>query len=272
MNRNISIKWSIVGLLFLLISSSFYPIIVAKETIDIKENELSFLKQLEEINQAPVTCFASSLENQVYQQQQNLSTDKIINLFTKLSELNSLISKQSSNNDISKLQKEIINLAKNYSLLPQDYLLPRLPIKSNLQIQGQNTLAAKEIEPLGFRRSQVVCNFISFGSGTTGPLFVFPRLVPILLFPIPRLFFMWSADEAFTSCGGFLRMLGFIATGKQQGIALGFWGIGFSVFLPPVMAYGVFGYTLFVSVTAEDFIGYPFPLLFYLLLLLLYGY
>jgi len=36
MNRYISIKWSIVGLLFLLISSSCYPIIIAEETIDEK--------------------------------------------------------------------------------------------------------------------------------------------------------------------------------------------------------------------------------------------
>ena len=271
MNHNIFIKGCIVGLLFFLISSSFSPIAIAKTTIDVNENELSFLSQLEGIDQAPVTCFAGNLQNQIFQKQQNLSTDKIIKLFTKLSELNSLVSKHSSSKNISKLQTEIIDLAKNYSLLPQDYQLLRLPINSSIQIQDQNTLPAKKIEPLGFRRSQLVCNFISVGSGTTGPLFVFPRLVPILLFPIPRLFFMWSADEAFTSCGGFIRMLGFIAMGKQQGIALGFWGIGFSVFLPPVMAYGVFGYTLFVSVTAEDFIGYPFTLLFYLLLLM-YGY
>jgi len=265
MNHNIIVKGCITGLIILLTSISFSPIIIGKTTIDVNENELTFLSQLDEIKQAPVTCYASTAQNQFFKHQQNLSKDKIIKLFLKLSELNSLISQQSSNNNISRLQTEIIELAKNYSLLPRNYQLPRLSFISRPQTRYQKTLPAKKLEPLDFRRSQFVCNFISIGSGTTGPLFVFPRLVPILLFPIPRLFFMWSAEEGFTSCGGLIRMLGFIATGKQQGIALGFWGVGFSVFLPPVMAYGVVGYTLFVSVTAEDFIGYPFPLLFYLL-------
>ena len=88
--------------------------------------------------------------------------------------------------------------------------------------------------------------------------------------PIPRLFITWDAEEGFTSCGGLFRLLGYVALGQQKGFALGFWGVGFSVFLPPVSAYGVFGYTLFVGATAEDFIGFPFPLLY--LLMFYYGF
>lgn len=265
MRRNIFLKSVMFGLLFLLIGTSFSPIITANHNEDQNEDPLSFLTQLDDIEQATVTCYASGVQNPCIKQQQNLSAEEIKILFMKLKELNSLISKQSPTDNISRLQTEIINFAKQNDLLPQDFQLSRVPSLPQPSLYPQKTTPPKQLDLLGFRKSQFVCNFISFGSGSTGPFFVFPRLVPILLFPIPRLLFMWSAEEGFTSCGGLIRMLGFIATGKQNGIALGFWGIGFSVALPPVWAYGVFGYTLFVSVSAEDFIGYPFPLLFYLL-------
>lgn len=249
MKCRVLLRYSTFILLFLLISNSFSSIIVANHNEDKNREKLSFLKELDDIDYAPVRCYASGLQNSYIEQQQNLSAEEIKVLFIKLEELNTLISNKSSNSEISQKQTEIIDFAKQKDLLPQDFKLPKNP--------------PKQYQPL-FRLNQLVCNFISFGSGSTGPFIIFPRLVPILLFPIPRLFFMWSAEEGFTSCGGFLRMRGFIALGKQDGIALGFWGIGFSVFLPPVNAYGLFGYSLFASVAAEDFFGYPFGWLFLL--------
>lgn len=269
MSHNIFPRSVLIGILLLIISSSFSPIITANHEVQNKESH-SFLKQLDNIEQATVTCYACGPKNSFNQQQQNLSAEKIKILFIKLLELNNLISQQSSNDNISRLQTDIMNFAKNNELLSHDYRLPTFPSFLKSHSMDQKTISPKSIDLLAFRRFQFLCNFISVGSGTTGPFVVFPRLVPILMFPIPRLFIMWSAEEGITSCGGLLRMLGFIAAGKQNGIALGFWGIGFSVFLPPVSAYGVFGYTLLVSVSAEEFIGYPFPLLFYLLWYLVY--
>jgi hypothetical protein len=57
--------------------------------------------------------------------------------------------------------------------------------------------------------------------------------------------------------GGLISRTGFLAGGQQKGIALGFWGIGFSIFLPPIMSYGIFGYAVFTRVTAEEFVFYP---------------
>jgi hypothetical protein len=45
--------------------------------------------------------------------------------------------------------------------------------------------------------------------------------------------------------------------GAQQGTALGFWGIGFSVFLPPVMSFGFIGYALFATATADEIQLWP---------------
>jgi len=76
--------------------------------------------------------------------------------------------------------------------------------------------------------------------------------------PIPRLFMIWNADEAITSCGGLRSGTGFIAYGQQRGIALGFWGIGFTFSLPPFMGvYGLAGYALFASVDAEEIELWP---------------
>jgi hypothetical protein len=63
--------------------------------------------------------------------------------------------------------------------------------------------------------------------------------------------------EGYTSCGGLRSGTGFMAFGAQNGIALGFWGIGFSIFLPPVSAYGLFGYALYASVSAEHIEPWP---------------
>jgi len=54
-----------------------------------------------------------------------------------------------------------------------------------------------------------------------------------------------------------LSRTGFYAVGEQQGLALGFWGIGFSIFLPPVMAYGMFGYALYAKASAQYMEFYP---------------
>jgi len=78
------------------------------------------------------------------------------------------------------------------------------------------------------------------------------------MIPIPRLFMIWRAQEAVTSCGGLRSGTGFIAYGQQNGIALGFWGLGFTFSLPPLMGvYGLAGYSLYASVDAEYIEFYP---------------
>jgi len=68
----------------------------------------------------------------------------------------------------------------------------------------------------------------------------------------------WKAQEAMTSCGGLRSGTGFIAYGQQKGVALGFWGLGFTFSLPPLMGvYGLIGYALFATVTAEEIEYYP---------------
>ena len=109
----------------------------------------------------------------------------------------------------------------------------------------------------GGRGSAFFCNFATLGEGSQFPVIILPRLIPILLLPIPRVIMHWDAYDGITSCGGLRSGKGFIALGAQQGTALGFWGVGFSVFLPPVMSFGFIGYALFATATADEIELWP---------------
>lgn len=118
-----------------------------------------------------------------------------------------------------------------------------------------------KISPIKTRASEFFNNYASTGWGIAIPVIIFPRVIPIILSPLPRIFLHWSARVGMTSCGGLLTNTGFQAIGEQRGFALGFWGIGFSIYLPPLKSYGLFGYALFTSVTANNIkyfdVNYP---------------
>jgi len=108
------------------------------------------------------------------------------------------------------------------------------------------------------KASEFLCTFVSSGSGGVLPIIALPRFIPILMIPIPRLLMIWRAQEAVTSCGGLRSGTGFIAYGQQNGIALGFWGLGFTFSLPPLMGvYGLAGYALFATADADAIEFYP---------------
>jgi hypothetical protein len=111
---------------------------------------------------------------------------------------------------------------------------------------------------LNYEGTARICSFVSFGEGSSGPIIILPRFIPFILTPIPRIFMHWNADDAVTSCGNLRNNKGFIAEGAQQGNAWGFWGIGFTVHLPPMTnTYGLFGYALYSHVSSEYMEYYP---------------
>ncbi len=154
------------------------------------------------------------------------------------------------------LQQRILRYADQQDLLPKGFS-PDV-FFSQLQQQGQRLVSKRigGVFPLGMGR-EMFCNFVATGEGSAFPIIILPRFIPFIMAPIPRLFVGWKTPMGFTSCGGLVSRTGFYAGGEQQGFALGFWGIGFSIFLPPVMAYGMFGYALFAKATAEYMEYYP---------------
>ncbi|HWR63534.1 MAG TPA: DUF2341 domain-containing protein [Candidatus Thermoplasmatota archaeon] len=152
------------------------------------------------------------------------------------------------------LQQQILTYAEQNDLLPRG--MSAASIQTQLQKQGL-IFASKRVDtgasPALYDGTgkEMFCNFASAGQGAAFPIIILPRFIPFIMTPIPRLFVGWKTQIGFTSCGGLLSQTGFMAYGQQQGFALGFWGIGFSIFLPPINAYGMFGYALFAKTSAE---------------------
>jgi hypothetical protein len=157
------------------------------------------------------------------------------------------------------IQQQILLYAEQQGLLPAgtsaDMIFEQLG-KRNQNVAPHIFGGVLPVSNTGTGR-ELFCNFVSTGEGAAFPIIILPRFIPIIMAPIPRLFVGWKTPLGITSVGGLVSRTGFIASGQQQGLALGFWGIGFSIFLPPVMAYGMFGYALYAKVSAEYMEYYP---------------
>jgi hypothetical protein len=161
--------------------------------------------------------------------------------------------------ETQRLQQQILLFAEEHGLLPvgmsADMVFAQLG-KRRQSLAPQSIGGGSSVYPAGIGR-EMFCNFVATGEGAAFPIIILPRFIPFIMAPIPRLFVGWKTPLGLTSCGGLLSGTGFYAVGPQQGFALGFWGIGFSIFLPPVMAYGMFGYALFAKASAEYMEYYP---------------
>ncbi|MCK5261438.1 MAG: DUF2341 domain-containing protein [Thermoplasmatales archaeon] len=252
MKKNHLLKKSgVVGIIVIFICASFVSSGYSEETTQVDSNIADVCELQENV---VVTCYTFGFPGEP-SQESTMSLDEAEFLYDKIKELQIEIVQDPLSDRTQQLQHEIITLADEHNLLPAglspEWLKSRL-IQSSRPQHPRSTLPR-----LQGRASELFCNYISTGSGSSFPIIILPRLIPILLTPIPRLFVRWSTMDGITSCGGLRSGTGFIATGAQNGIALGFWGIGFSIFLPPVMAYGLLGYALFASVNAEEIELWP---------------
>jgi hypothetical protein len=195
-------------------------------------------------------------KNGLEKQETILSDSNTLRIYEKYQELKKETTSNPYSDKTQRVQQEFFDLLVENHALPtgmsKDQLIsltqpPALPLKH----------LRTDIQPFQNKASEWFCNFATFGEGSAFPIIILPRFIPFLLTPIPRAFVWWSTPEGLTSVGGLISRTGFLAGGQQKGIALGFWGIGFSIFLPPIMSYGIFGYAVFTRVTAEEFEFYP---------------
>ncbi len=255
MKKNHLLKKSgVVGIITLFICSSLVSNIGGySEEINQIDTEVADVCEPEE--NVVVTCSTFGFPGEP-SQEITMSLDEAEFLYDKIKELQIEIACDPLSDKTQQLQHEIITLADEHNLLPAGLSVETLQSRLTPTLRPQHPQRIP-LPRLQNRASEMFCNYVSTGSGSSFPIIILPRLIPILLTPIPRLFVRWSTLEGVTSCGGLRSGTGFIAYGAQNGIALGFWGIGFSIFLPPVMAYGLFGYALFASVNAEDIELWP---------------
>jgi len=251
---NLLKKSGVVGIIVLFICASFASSIggYSEETNQIDTDVADVYDSQENVL---VTCSTFGFPGEPSQETSMSQSDAEF-LYDKIKELQIEIARDPLSDKTQQLQHEIIILADEHDLLPAGLSVETLKSRLTPSLSPQHPQRTS-LPRLQNRASELFCNYVSTGSGTSFPIIVLPRLIPILLTPIPRLFVRWSTLEGITSCGGLRSGTGFIATGAQNGIALGFWGIGFSIFLPPVMAYGLFGYALYASVNAENIELWP---------------
>jgi hypothetical protein len=205
-------------------------------------------------NDAVITCYVGGIPHS--QMISYASGTYLKELFSALASANA---RDPCSAETQHLQQQILLYAEQQGLLPAgtsaDTIFEQLG-KRNQNFASQNIGGVLPVTNAGTAR-EMFCNFVSTGEGSAFPIIILPRFIPLIMSPIPRLFVGWKTPLGVTSCGGLRSGTGFIASGEQQGLALGFWGIGFSIFLPPVMAYGMFGYALFAKVSAEEMEYWP---------------
>jgi hypothetical protein len=188
----------------------------------------------------------------------SMSYSEAESLYNKIKELEEINAKDPFSDKTIEVQNEIIKLVEEYGLISKNIYSNTLLTSLNPSFISKNHRFRSL--PLTSRGLEFFCSFIATGSGSALPIIALPRFVPILMTPIPRMFMFWNANtvEAVTSCGGLFSGTGFIAIGPQSGLALGFWGIGFTFSLPPLMGvYGLIGYAMVSRVKSEYIEFYP---------------
>ena len=257
MEKNIFLKKATAfTIIILFIVASFIPSISGNTTELDKKQSIKSQKQVNDQEEILVTCYNFGMPGEPSKKIE-IPQHEAEYLYEKIKELNFAVASDPLSERTQQLQNEIVDLADEYDLLPIG--LSKNRVKGlYLHVYKSQTNRLGLLPQTQGKASEFLCTFVSSGSGGVLPIIALPRLIPILMIPIPRLFMIWRAQEAVTSCGGLRSGTGFIAYGQQNGIALGFWGLGFTFSLPPLMGvYGLAGYSLYASVDAEYIEFYP---------------
>ena len=162
-------------------------------------------------------------------------TQSLKNYFVDLLDVNGLTSGGIKKADVHSLLNPSVDIFKEESY--------RVGAIGNLLLN-----LFSNIEPRGMGRAF----FCSVGSGGSG--FMFPVT---MLLPRPRAFVVWFASDSVTSVSQIIGNKGFIAFSKQNGLAVGFTGVGLTYSVAGETFYGFIGNALFATVFAESFKYFP---------------
>jgi hypothetical protein len=248
-------KEIIFGIIILMISTSFMPVLAGNDTKSTTEKNITSTLVLIPEKTTTITFYVfekTKLEKHTI----IISIQDATTINTRFQELKKELTTRLYNELTKQHVQQFINLLEEKHALPIGISTQEL----NALLEPPTRIAHRfgnGILPFQSTSSEWFCNFATTGTGSAFPIIILPRFIPFILTPIPRIFVKWSTPDGITSVGGLRSGTGFIATGNQKGLALGFWGIGFSIFLPPISQYGIFGYALFARVTADSMEFWP---------------
>jgi len=246
-------KELIFGILFLLISASVAPTLSGHQTQD---PAISHGLTAPTSSQTTTITIYIAEKTRLQKHTVTISLLDAETIAAQLQELRTEFTEHPNDVKTQQLKQQFIDLLYGKNIVPRG--VTRQELDSLLQpLTPPSHSPKKDILPFQGTSSQWFCNFATAGEGAARPIIILPRFIPFILTPIPRAFVSWKTRDGITSVGGLRSQKGFIAYGNQNGIALGFWGIGFSIFLPPVNAYGIFGYAVYAKVTADQLEFWP---------------
>lgn len=244
-------KILVVGIFIILISVGTVPSLKGIGDKGVVSTE----KTSSSADATRITCYSFGIPGSQSHKETYISLDQAQKLIEKITTLERENALHPSSEKTVQLRQDILQFADENNLLPKG--ISKVSLNQNNIFSSHSNKNFPSPSSSG-TASERLCTFVSAGSGTSLPIIILPRLIPILLTPIPRIFVRWNTENGLTSCGGLRSGTGFIAFGQQKGIALGFWGIGFTFSLPPFMGmYGMIGYALYASVTGDDIEFYP---------------
>jgi len=181
-----------------------------------------------------------------------LSLDDAMELYTLVKEWkNAKITKPQSK-DTDQLQRQLLGALDKFGMQLKDAMVEvihALSIPKNFQ---ENSTASSQTSCLlsvyGNQGTVLNCSISGNGSGLLIPMFLFPR---------PRIATFWIATSGTTFAVNLDTMKGFNATGPHLGIALGFIGIGISFISPGASHYVVVGHALKALLFGKNVSAYP---------------
>ena len=292
MNKNLSKKGLVIGIIILFIGSCLVPGIGGKHGSS-EVNEESPVTTLGVSNSA--TLSLHTFDKAVEKQKNDvvIPADAANEINVVLEELKQKIINEPMSDETNALKIRFVDLLDLYGLIPgglsKDYVLsllnpswlnnkqkiPRvrpvfpilrnfvsriLHVFSNLQqffkMRFGKTSSQDiigDIVPTSPYSQTATATFCSMGSGGRG------GILPLFLLPRPRGIAVWSATEGVTAAAELLSPVGvgFMAEGAQSGLALGFIGLGLTFAYPGEIIYGFFGYALFTSLSADNIVFFP---------------
>ena len=259
MEKNISNKVFVFVVIIFFIFGAVMPIISSSieiQKIDYENLNVSSIKESETKSTLTFYTFdkAGRKHNTV-----ELSSDIASEINDLFKELKYKIVYAPTSKETQESKNNFISLIDEYNLLSEkqskdeviSILNPKwLELENNVEAgKSKNPLTTSLFTPFSssFFGTSTFCSISSGGSGMIMPMFMLPR---------PRAIAFWISNSA-TAVANLFTGKGFLATGMQSGLLLGFMGIGLTYAIPGYTIYGFIGYTLFAGVAAQDIEFFP---------------
>jgi hypothetical protein len=261
-------KWNkkaiVFGIIIILFCSTIFPGISSKKIKPVRD-EILIDESYEVEEEVATLTFNTFNENGKKEVKIELPLSKAKYIFYLFEELRNMTISHPNSQETLDLKNRFIDLLEEYGLIPggmsasdiQPLINPH-GTPDNPKSRGRTGFLGlifdilfsnrfnhlRLLDPLDYPSDwSIFCNVAGGGYGIPLPLFILPR---------PRAITVWGATFATTAVGSLVMPKSFVAIGNQQGICLGFVGVGITIAFFGFMGYGMLGYSLYTAVRAQE--------------------